>query len=272
MIDGAFYAGIAAELIAKLRRLATFTKHSGAIGAHHEEIVKEALRPLLSQRFSLRTGFVFGKDQEVSSQGDIIIVDEHDPSPYFFQMGNLVVVHPRAVACVIEVKTRLTHESFQEALLNLRSFCDVGLRAQPPARFDRIIFAFEGSKLTAETLHNWFVDLKLADDVWSYPQLIYVLREGTLHVQPVKPDKSCAYRFLMGEEADEFKSRGLSIFLQTVRKSLEIKAGVSSNPFDYADLRELRWSAQHIRIGKGVIEDTSSNDVNLKSSSRRLFS
>jgi hypothetical protein len=187
MVDSAFYFGLALELIGKLRRLSSFTKHSGAIGAHHEEIVREALRPLLSRRFSLKTGFVFAADGVVSSQGDIIIVDEDDPSPYFFQMGDLVVVHPRAVACVIEVKTTLSKETFHLALRNLRSFCDVGTAAKPPVRFQRAIFAFESAGFTGDTLHDWCVTADATDEPLSYPQIIHVLRGGTLHLEHIKP-------------------------------------------------------------------------------------
>jgi len=253
MVNGDFYSGLALELISKLRRLSLFTGHPGSIGALHEEIVREALRPLLSKRFSLKTGFVFAADGVVSSQGDIIIVDENDPSPYFFQMGELVVVHPRAVACVIEVKTTLSKESFHQALRNLRSFADVGLATQPPVRFQRAIFAFESAGFSGDTLHDWYVAADVEDEPWSYPQIIHVLREGTLHLENIKSVNAFGYRFVMGEEGDEFKSRGLSIFLQTIRKALEVKAGLEANPFEYADLRDLRFSTQYLRIKHGFV-------------------
>ena len=98
------FVGIARELLSKLRRLSAFTGHGASIGATHEEFVREAIRPLLSRRFSLKTGFVYVSEEMVSPQGDIIIVDESDPAPYFFQLGELVVVHPRAVAMVIDYK------------------------------------------------------------------------------------------------------------------------------------------------------------------------
>lgn len=107
-MDSDFYNGIALELVGKLRRLASFTGHSPSIGVHHEEIVREAIRPLLSSRYSIRTGFVCCKPGEASPQCDIIVVDENDPSPYLFRLGDLVVVQPRAVALVVEIKTTLS--------------------------------------------------------------------------------------------------------------------------------------------------------------------
>jgi hypothetical protein len=253
MIDPDFYAGLAQEAIGKLRRLSAFTKHPGAIGSHHEEILRELLRPVLSRRFSLKTGFVFVGGSTVSSQGDVIIVDEHDPSPYFFQMGDLVVVHPRAVACVVETKTTLAKESFHQSIRNLRSFADVGRVGAPPVRFGRAIFAFEGARFSGDNLHEWFSEAEVPDDPWSYPQIIHVLKEGTLHLENIKPANVFGYRLVMGEESDEFKSKGLSMFLQTIRKALEVKAGLESNPFVYADLHELRFSEQYLRIGHGFV-------------------
>lgn len=190
-----------------------------------------------------------------SMMGDIIIVDEADPSPYFFQMGDLVVVHPRAVVCVIEVKTNLCRESFHQALRNLRSFCDVGSAAKPPVVLRRALFAFESAGFTADTLHDWFSTADLPDEPWSYPQIIHVLSQGTLHLEHIRAAGGFGYRFIMGEENDEFKSRGLSLFLQTVRKALELKAGLESNPFEYADLRDLRFSTQSLRIKHGFVAE-----------------
>ena len=255
MIDGEYYSGVAMELIGKLRRLGSFTAHSGAVGVYHEEVVREALRPLLSRRFSLKTGFAFVNGSSVSRQGDIVVGDESDPSPYFFQMGDLVVVHPRAVACVIEVKTTLSRDTFHQALRNLRSFSDVGMAATPPVVVQRALFAFEGARFTADTLHEWFETADVRDEPWSYPQIVHVLREGTLSLQHVKSVNAFGYRFVMGEEDDEFKSRGFSLFLQSIRKSIEVKAGLESNPFEYADLRDLRFSSQYLRIKHGLVEE-----------------
>ena len=254
MVDPAFYSGLAAELLAKLRRLASFTHHAGSIGIHHEEVVREALRPLLSRRFSIRTGFAYGGPQAVSSQGDLLLVDENDPSPYLFRMGDLVVVQPRALACVIEIKTSLSKGSFHEGLRNLRSFRDVAKGTSPPCRFMTLLFAFEGATLTPDTLEEWYASADVANDIWSYPQMVYVLKQGALHLQRMPGTDQFGHRFILGEESDDVKSRGLSLFLQTVRKSLETKAGLESNPFDFADIRDLRLSEQYLQFGRGLVE------------------
>jgi hypothetical protein len=62
---------------------------------------------------------------------------------------------------------------------------------------------------------------------------------------------------VIGEEGDEAKARTLSVFLQVIRKALEFKAGVETNVFEFADLKDLRWSGQHLRIGVGLVESAA---------------
>lgn len=252
MTDSNFYLGLATELVGKLRRLSSFTGHRPSVGSHHEEIVRECIRPLLSRRFSLRSGFAYANEGVVSGQGDILVVDESDPSPYFFQLGDLAVVHPRALAAVIEVKTVLAKDSFLEAVQNLHSFRTIGQQVEPKSAFPTAIFAFEGAKFSPENLHAWYEAVTLPDEVASYPQVIYSLREGLLHLRPSTNERECGHFFAVGEQADELKSRGLSLFLQTIRKSVEIKAGIKSNPFEYAQLGGLTFSKQFFKFGKGA--------------------
>lgn len=251
-MEPSFYEGVAGELLGKLRRLSAFTGHAGSVGAHHEEIVREAIRSMFSERFSVRSGFVFAKTGVVSAQGDVLVIDEADPAPYFFRMGNLVVVHPRAVALVVEVKTKLSREEFHGALRCLRTFRDVAVQVTPPTSFPTAIFAFEGPRFEPNMLDEWYKSADVGDDVASYPQFVHVLRQGTLDLK-IKAGV-CGHRLLMGEESDDLKTRSLSVFLQFARKAAEVKAGLEANPFEYADLRGLSWSRQWLRIGLGFVE------------------
>lgn len=253
-----FYSGIASELLSKLRRLATFTGHTGSIGLHHEEIVKEMIRPILSERFSLRSGFIYSGPGLVSKQCDLIIIDEHDPSPYFFQMGNLVVVHPRAVAAVIEIKTKLTKETFHDALSNLHQSRVVSRAAKVDRTFMTFIFAYEGIHFDIDPLDDWYKSAPVPDYFDAYPQMIYVLQEGSLDLKRFD-DGVFGHRFIIGEEEDELKSRSLSAFLQSIRKTLEHRAGIETNPFEFADLSDLAWSRQYHRIGVGVVDPGEEN-------------
>lgn len=103
------FKSLAAEMVAKYKRLNYFTNHPGSIGTYHETLLKSTLRQFLPKRYSLKTGFVY-IDGQVSNQIDILIIDELEPTSYYFQEEDLVVVHPDAVVSAIEVKTTLNND------------------------------------------------------------------------------------------------------------------------------------------------------------------
>jgi hypothetical protein len=253
MVDPNFWMGLATEITGKVRRLASFTGHAPSIGLHHEEIVREAVRPLLSRRFSLRTGFAFLGSGTVSSQGDILVVDESDPAPYFFQMGDLVVVHPRALAGVIEVKTELSKQTFLQAICNQYSFKQVARAAYPGRNLPTLVFAFDSAALEPDTLHHWYEAVKVPNQLDSYPQVIYSLKCGALLLRPERDGRPYGHYAVLGEEAEELASKGLSLFLQTFRKMLETKAELESNPFVYIDGDGLKSSTQCVQFGRGLV-------------------
>jgi hypothetical protein len=207
MDDPNFYLGLATEITGKVRRLASFTGHAPSIGLHHEEIVREAVCPLMSRRFSLRTGFAFLPDHAVSSQGDILVVDESDPAPYFFQMGGVVVVHPRALACVVEVKTELSKQTFLQAVCNHYSFKQVAVTASPGRNLPTLIFAFDSADLAPDTLHQWYTVVDVPNNIASYPQMIYSLKRGALLLRPDRDSAPFGHYAVLGEESDELKSK-----------------------------------------------------------------
>jgi hypothetical protein len=247
-----YYEGVARELLAKLRRLSTFTGHAPSVGSTHEEFVREAVRPLLSRRFSLRTGFLYAGEGKVSRQCDILLIDESDPSPFLYSLGDLVVVHPRAVAMVIEVKTRLDRGTFYEAIAALRSCQEVSRAARPQGLFLTALFAYEGTQLTPSNLHAWYAGADVPDDILSYPQIVYVLTGGALDL--LTRDGVGCHRFLVGEEDDDVKARTLSLFLLTIRKALEVKAGLESDAFATASVDGLMWSDERLRFGVGLVQ------------------
>lgn len=163
----------------------------------------------------------------MSNQGDLLIIDESDPSPYFFRMGDLVVVHPRAVACVIEVKTRLGKREFLEAVNNLSTFKGVGADnnfGDSVKNFPvTLMFGFEGTKMTLKTLDKWYKEITIIDDISNYPQVVFCLDHGALILRPKAENHPHGHYFIQGENNEERKLKTLSLFLQTVRKLLRAR-------------------------------------------------
>jgi hypothetical protein len=114
------------------------------------------------------------------------------------------------------------------------------------------VFAFEGTKMTLRTLDKWYKQVDISDKLSNYPQVVFCLNQGTLILRPAKGPRPHGHYFVLGEDEKQSRSKGLSIFLQTVRKSVETKSGLDTNPFEYAVLGELKWSQQGLRFGIGA--------------------
>lgn len=247
-----FYRSIADEFVSKLGRLNNFTKHAPSIGTYHEEILKGALRSFLPRRYSLRTGFVFAETNKVSSQIDILIIDEGEPPSYFFQEGDFVVVHPDAVVCGIEVKTNLDKLAFANAVKNICSLREMVVYLSSAGSIGGMIFAYSGTKLSPEVTDRWYKGIKIPEDLTLYPNIIFVLDGGRIDLRPER-DEPWGHYVVVGEEDAPYKVKSLSVFFSAIRKFAELKSGKESNPFSYADFSGQRWSKEYLRFGKGLI-------------------
>ncbi|MHA1169484.1 MAG: DUF6602 domain-containing protein [Candidatus Hodarchaeales archaeon] len=245
------YEDIAKDLFSKLNKLTAFTKHSPSIGSFHEHLVREAIKPFLPARFSIKTGFIFAPPNNTSYQCDLLIIDNQESPPPLFQDGDLVVVLPLSVVCVIEVKTRLTKKTFYDAIINLHRSRQISkdFGVKPHSTY---IFSFDGVKLSPSTLNKWYIDAPVPDDILSYPYLIYILSKGCLEAQ-VYEKKFPIHKYIIGEESEELKSRALSIFFQKIIKDILVYSKDDCNPFTDADLRDLYWAKEYLRFGKGII-------------------
>lgn len=255
-IDFQFYDGLAKEFVGKVGRLNHFIKHPLSIGQYHEEILKSTIRTFLPERYSLKTGFVFVDKETVSKQIDILVIDESEPTSYFFQEGDFVIVHPDAVACGIEVKTRLDKRAFKDAIENIKSLRQMATHSSYKKSFGGTIFAYTGTELGPSTTDSWWKEIKdVPEDISLYPNEILVLDKGSIHLRPKNDQtkEAWGHYFVMGEEQDRLKIKSLSVFLWTIRKYTEIKAGKISNPFSYADFTELIWTKEYLRFGKGLV-------------------
>lgn len=247
-----FYLSLANEMSAKLRRVGTFTNHAPSIGAYHEEVLKAVLRSMLPDRFSVKTGFAFSPNLGTSQQGDILIIDENHPAAYHFREGEFAVALPEAVVCVIEVKTKLTKRTFQEAMTSLHSFRKVSTSKHPVS----YLFAYESQPFNDATLSSWCNSINaVPDKLQNYPWAIYALNQGMVVLQYESKSNKYGLSPFEGETNRGPKLRSLSMFLQTVRKSILLYAGLSNNPFEFAVSDGLRLSTIGYRFGTDEPDD-----------------
>lgn len=256
-MDESFYLSLANELSAKMGRVSSFVRHGPSIGAYHEEALKSIIRHMLPDRFSLRTGFVFHPERGPSQQGDILIIDEYHPNAYFFREGDFAVVAEEALACVIEVKTRLNKTSFAKAINGLYSFQQATAKPNHPVT---LLFAYESYSFKPTVLDSWYQSISLPDEVLNYPYAIYALNRGLLLLR--KPsDTKWGHCVSSGEEARGPKVKTLSVFLQIIRKAILSKAGDTSNPFNLALGEGLDVSKLLLRFGFGVHDPAASGEL-----------
>jgi len=88
----------------------------GEVGSYKEAILRKTISQFLPSTLKIGTGFivgntdhVFGREEQISSQIDIIVYDNR--SPIIFQDGDFVIVTESAVRAIVEVKARTINYS-----------------------------------------------------------------------------------------------------------------------------------------------------------------
>lgn len=97
--------------------------HWHSDGSHKEMILKKVLSQFIPETFKISSGFVIDVEKtgeaKCSNQIDILIYDSK--SPTYYKSENLVIVGRKHVKAVIEVKTRLTSKTYEDAVKNIFS-------------------------------------------------------------------------------------------------------------------------------------------------------
>jgi len=173
-----FVESFAVEMLGKFARLNKLIKHSPSIGSYHEEVVRTVIQNFLTDRWSVKTGFVYKNDDEVSAQVDLMIIDENSPAAYIFKSGDFAVVAPECVVAVIEVKTKFSAENFAGAIKNIQS---VKVLAEYPAQIRGLVFSYDSPTPTPERLAEWFKQDSLKHiKPETAPEVIYISKRNVL--------------------------------------------------------------------------------------------
>jgi hypothetical protein len=175
-----YYDSFAEELLAKFRRVGHLVSHNPTSGDYHEEILRVVLRNYVSKLYSVKTGFVYENDTEVSNQVDVLVIDEYHASAYIYQEGDFAIVRPHATVAAIEIKTVLSATEFDKALKNIAS---VKRLAANPDDICGIVFGYDGTPPSEKTLNAWFkrkAATELAGTPRLGPTLISFFQQGLL--------------------------------------------------------------------------------------------
>jgi hypothetical protein len=263
-----YYESFANEMQGKFRRVSQLTTHRPSSGDYHEEIIRNILRNFLSKRFSVKTGFIFG-EQGVSSQIDIMIVDENEPMAYIFQEGDFAIVMPKAVVATIEVKTDINLTQFNECITKI---AQVKEALEFPTSITSILFSFDGGTNSSTTLGNWLsssVCQQYKDKKQLAPNMImFFSKEVMLLPYSDAPGHSPSpgkyKKIVKNGENSNLQASHLSIMLALIVNSCISKNFRDTHyfPTEQADklIREeqIQESQESFHLGEGLIPNSTS--------------
>lgn len=175
-----FFESIAREIQGKFRRINHLTtKAPGPIGNYHESLLKSSISNFLSKRYSLKTGYMYADDENVSKQIDLMIVDENNQFTYLFQEGDFAIVRPESVVCVIEVKTNLDENRFYDAFDNIVEAKRIKYLTLS-GHLTGLIFGYDSPDPTNELLGKIFTNERLLgyDKADLYPDAIQFFQQS----------------------------------------------------------------------------------------------
>lgn len=175
-----YLESIANELLSKYRRLDSILSHAPTKGTYHEKILREVIRNYLPSTFSTGEGFIINKIGGVSSQMDVLIVDNLDPRSFGYKDNDFYIASDIAVACFGEVKTYCTKKEFTTSFHNLIKAKSLigGLNAKTTS----FLFCYD-ARASTSTFSQWtdFAISKIENineyAVWQYPDYVFCLNK-----------------------------------------------------------------------------------------------
>ncbi len=268
-INQKYFESFANELAGKFRRINHLTTNARvAIGSYHEEILKVAIKNFLSDRYTVKTGYIYYDDQNISDQIDILIIDENYSFSYLFKEGDFAIIKPEAVICAIEVKSVLNKENLEQAILNITRAKEIKQKSLTGG-LTGLIFGYESPATSNGWLENCLTSNKLnslisVDHFWPNAILFFNRSELLLFDSQGRQDRdknkyySRLYKETNLSKKENFKinqSYKLAVFISFIMAALggnEINASnrfVENNFSQLVDHEGQKLGIDGFRIG-----------------------
>jgi hypothetical protein len=113
-----YYHNVQKKVLVQKDIIRSLLKDPKIIGDYYEAIVMDAVRESISKYFDARRGVILSETGASSRECDIIVYSATEYGPLFLS-GDIVVVSPEAVRCVIQVKGTINIENLNDAIANL---------------------------------------------------------------------------------------------------------------------------------------------------------
>lgn len=95
-------------------------EHNGVKGSAREDLLKEYLRNLLPNKYSISSGIIIDCNQTQSKQQDFIIHDALN-CPSFFKTNSNTILPIESVYATIEIKSTLNYDTLKQCVENIES-------------------------------------------------------------------------------------------------------------------------------------------------------
>lgn len=95
-------------------------KHNGVKGSAREDLLKDYLRDLLPNKYSISSGIIIDFNQNQSKQQDFIIHDAFN-CPSFFKTDSNTILPIESVYATIEIKSILNYDTLKQSIENIES-------------------------------------------------------------------------------------------------------------------------------------------------------
>ena len=113
-----YYRKVQEKVMVQRDVINALLKDPRIIGDYYEAIVRDAVREAVSASFAVGRGVVLAADGRASKECDIIVYNTVEYGP-LFSSGDIVVVSPEAVRCVIQVKGTVSQDNLGDAIQSL---------------------------------------------------------------------------------------------------------------------------------------------------------
>ena len=115
-----YYRKIQEKVLVQRDIINSLIKDQRVIGDYYEAIIRDVIRENVAEAFAVGRGVVLSEEGQTSRECDIIVYNAAAYGP-LFKSGEIVVISPEAVRCVVEVKGTLTNSHLSDAVKNLSS-------------------------------------------------------------------------------------------------------------------------------------------------------
>lgn len=100
-------------------------EHNGVKGSAREDLLKDYLKKLLPEKYSISSGIIIDNNQHQSKQQDFIIHDAFN-CPSFFKTDSNSILPIESVYATVEIKSTLDYSTLEQSVKNVESVRKLG--------------------------------------------------------------------------------------------------------------------------------------------------